>query len=273
MSMTFTPITPSLGLHVGGLDLSRALTDAEISILREKLHRHGLLRFDKQHFSEAEQERFAQYFGKFSRQGAIQKSAAGATYVSNVRDDGTFGKGELLFHSDQCYYPYPMKAIMLFGLEVPRGAGGETLFANTAAALRRMEPALQARLKNLRVRHEFDYGAVDYGARKAGEVQRFVATHTHPIVARHPWSDQDILMVNRATAVEIEGLPKTESDNLLAEINDAIGDARHIYRHRWQAGDFLLWDNLLLQHARTNFAADERRTLRRCALGHEKEAA
>ncbi|MGE4014520.1 MAG: TauD/TfdA dioxygenase family protein [Alphaproteobacteria bacterium] len=273
MTITYTPIFPSLGLHVGGLDLARELTVDEIAGLREKLHRHGLLRFDPQHFSAAEQERFAQYFGKFSRQGAIQKSAAGATYVSNVRDDGTFGKGELLFHSDQCYYPYPMKAIMLFGVEVPTHAGGETLFANTAEALRRLPEDFRARLRTLRVRHAFDYGAVDYGERKAGEVQRFVATHTHPVIARHPWSDQEILMVNRATAVEIEGLPRADSMALLDRINDAIADPRYVYRHRWAKGDFLFWDNLLLQHARTDFSSGERRTLRRCALGHEKEAA
>src|SRR5262249_38312728 len=150
----------------------------------------------------AEQMRFARLFGRISRQGAIQKASSGTTYVSNTRSDGTFGVGELLFHSDQCYYDYPMKAIMLYGIEVPQ-SGGETLFASTSRAYTRMPEGLKRRIENASVRHHFDYGALHYGDAKRKEVEAVKISAVHPIVSRHPQSGVPILMVNAQTVDRI----------------------------------------------------------------------
>ena len=37
---------------------------------------------------------------------------------------------------------------------------------------------------------------------------------------------------------------------------------KYIYRHRWQLGDTLFWDNIGVQHARTPFNPSEKRALR-----------
>ncbi len=269
MSISFSAVSPTVGVQAHGLDISQPLDEETVRLLRGKMHEHGLLLFRNQELDDAQQLRFALCFGKISKQGAIQKTAPATTYVSNVRSDGTFGKGELGFHSDQTYYAHPMKAIMLYGLEVP-AKGGETLFVNTAAIVSSLTTAQQREFDALEVLHEFDYGALDYGTDKKKEVQALKVSAVHPVIARHPWSDAQVLMTN-INAKSIVGVSTERSRELLAKLAALVDDPKRIYRHTWRKGDLIVWDNLLLQHARSDFDTAERRTLRRCAIGNENE--
>lgn len=269
MDIAFTPVTATLGVQVDGLDLSQPLDEATVALLRGKLHRHGLLLFRRQEIDDAQQLRFALHFGRISKQGAVQAASPPVTFVSNVRADGTFGKGELGFHNDQTYYAHPMKAIMLYGLEVT-ARGGETLFVNTAEIVNSMSEEQRREFGALEVLHEFDYGALDYGDDKKKEVQALKVSAVHPVIAPHPWSDAKILMTN-INAKSIVGVTPERSRDLLQRLAALVDDPKRIYRHVWQKGDLILWDNLLLQHARSDFDTAERRTLRRCAIGNENE--
>lgn len=267
--ITIVPISPALGAEIQGVDL-RNLSPDETEIVMRTFRAFGLLLFRDQELDDAEQLRFAHLFGRISRQGAIQKAASGTTYVSNTRGDGTFGVGELNFHSDQCYYPYPMKAIMLYGVEVAQ-EGGETLYANTSRACERMSAALRSRIEGREVRHHFDYGALHYGDAKKKEIEATKVSAVHPIVGRHPASGLPILMVNAETVDCILGVPRAESRELVEAIVGEITAADNVYRHKWRPKDLVVWDNLLLQHARSNFDNAQRRTLRRCAIAHDRE--
>lgn len=270
--MTLVPLSPALGVEVRGVDLRR-LSEGETEIVLRAFRAFHLLLFRDQTLDEAGQVRFARLFGRISRQGAIQKaSGGGATYVSNTRGDGTFGEGELLFHSDQCYYDHPMKAIMLYGIEVAQD-GGETLFANTTRAYARMPEGLKRRIDRASVRHHFDYGALHYGETKRAEVEALKISAIHRVVGRHPETGAPILMVNAQTVDRILDLAPAESAALVGEINAHIAAPDNVYRHTWRPNDLVVWDNLSLQHARTDFANGQRRTLRRCAIAHDLEPA
>jgi len=263
------PLSPALGAEIRGVDLARLSPD-EAEIVMRTFRAFGLVLFRDQELDDAEQLRFAHLFGRISRQGAIQKAAAGTTYVSNTRGDGTFGVGELNFHSDQCYYDHPMKAIMLYGVEVA-AEGGETLYANTSRAYERMPAALKARIEPLKVRHHFDYGALHYGETKKKEIEATKVSAVHPVVGRHPASGLPILMVNAETVDCILDVPPRESEELVQAIVAEITAPDNVYRHKWRLKDLVVWDNLLLQHARSNFDNAQRRTLRRCAIAHDLE--
>jgi taurine dioxygenase len=64
----------------------------------------------------------------------------------------------------------------------------------------------------------------------------------------------------------IVGLPKDRSDALLERLCKELERPEFIYEHVWRVGDVLLWDNLAVQHARTDFDPNERRALRRTQL-------
>ncbi len=270
MSISLHPLSRALGAEVRGIDLSQPLSDENAEHIMRAFRSYSLLLFKNQTLTEEQQIRFSALFGRPSRQGAIQKTAAAVTHVSNVRPDGTFGVGELNFHADQTYYDYPMKAIMLYGLEVP-ALGGDTLFASSVRAYERLPDALRQRIAPLRVRHHFDYGKLQYGAEKKGQVESLKVSAIHQVVEPHPHTGAPIIVVNAENTDCILDMPRAESEALVLDLTQRITAPDNVYRHRWQPNDLVVWDNLALQHARSDFPNEQRRTLRRIAIAHDRE--
>lgn len=268
---TLTALTDHLGYVVHGIDVSQPLATGVQELLRGALATRGLLLFRGQQLDEPGQIAFANVFGKTCRQGPIQATAPDATYVSNVREDGLFGDVELHFHSDQAYFEFPMKVIMLYGMEVPE-QGGETLFTSTAAARAAMNPELLERLRGRRVLNRLDYGRVkvtNQDLRSTVETQ--VMEAWHPVLTVHEGSGLPIHMANQDHSKQLDGASSEETKEILAAIDDVMTRSDMVYRHRWTQGDLLVWDNTMLHHARTPFVKSARRTLRRSAIGHERE--
>ena len=57
-----------------------------------------------------------------------------------------------------------------------------------------------------------------------------------------------------------------EADTLMDELVTVIADPAIGYRHQWRPGDILIWNNITLQHARTDFDPSQPRTLRRVPI-------
>ena len=89
----------------------------------------------------------------------------------------------------------------------------------------------------------------------------------HPVIRTHPISGRKSLYVNEGFPVAIEGLPEAESSALLAELFRHATRPEFIYRHRWRAGDLLMWDNCSTQHkAVADYALPLRRLMHRTTV-------
>jgi alpha-ketoglutarate-dependent taurine dioxygenase len=88
----------------------------------------------------------------------------------------------------------------------------------------------------------------------------------HPIVLANPVTGRKALYADPVTITEIQGLPKDESDRLLAILTQhcALPDA--IYRHQWQQGDVVFWDNGCSLHRRDPIEADRARFMKRMTI-------
>jgi taurine dioxygenase len=64
----------------------------------------------------------------------------------------------------------------------------------------------------------------------------------------------------------IEGYNQRDSDALLSALFDAVYAESNVYRHFWNNGDFVIWDNLALQHARCDLTGMIPRRLQRVAI-------
>ena len=64
----------------------------------------------------------------------------------------------------------------------------------------------------------------------------------------------------------LEGFSNAESDEILAELYEIAESREIIYEHNWRLGDLIMWDNLALTHARTDFPREQRRLMRRCTV-------
>jgi taurine dioxygenase len=77
-------------------------------------------------------------------------------------------------------------------------------------------------------------------------------------------SGRKALYVAEGECTAIDGMPEEEALALVAELAQRIVDPAFHYRHRWQVGDLVVWDNAQVQHlAIKDYALPERRLLHR----------
>jgi taurine dioxygenase len=142
---------------------------------------------------------------------------------------------------------------MLYAVELPP-EGGDTEFANTTMAYEALPEPIRRQIAGLRVRF-----------RPAFDDTRPAVTH--PLVRTHPESGRKALYLGNH-AVGIAGLGESEAMALLGALLTHATQSRFVYRHRWQLGDLVVWDNRVLLHrAAMNYAADQyRRVMHRSVV-------
>jgi taurine dioxygenase len=197
-------------------------------------------------------------------------------YVTNEKKDGQYvgalPDGEMYFHSDMCYLERPVKATMLYAMNIP-SRGGNTLFANMYAAYDALPMETRERIAGLKAVNTYEQGTGDtttMRSRSERTASASARSYAQPMVCTHPATGRKALYVNRLMTEYIVGMPREESDRLLEALFDHQEQARFIYEHRWTRGDLLMWDNRCVLHARRDFNANELRKLRRVTVKGEK---
>jgi len=256
-------LSPALGADVD-FDLSRLLTEEDKAELVALFNEHHLLLFRGQTFSEDQQVAFSKLFGPVSHRSPAMKTRDVA-FVSNALPEGVLGDGELLFHSDNTFFQYPLKAIGLYAMQIP-SIGGDTLFSNAYRVYDALPPEIKSQLQSLTSLQVFDYNG-DYNRRSTLEAAPPDASRAqHPLTWRNPTSGRVALFLSEHTTVRINGLSREEETALIDLLRSYIEDSRFCYRHKWTVGDFVFWDNVCLQHARETFDRKQARTLRRTPI-------
>jgi taurine dioxygenase len=251
---------PSFGLRVDGLDLATADLDAVGSELRELYERSRLLVLPEQQLAPDRHVAFASLFGS-----VLEERGAQVSHVSNMRPDGITPDGALLFHSDLAFTPEPLPGLSLHALEVPSN-GAPTVFASAVRAAAEMPPDLRARVTDRRAVNGYGF-TLPYDRRmRERDLPPGSPVTEHPVIAQHPRTGDETVMANELHTDRITGVSERESEDLLEELFAVLYAPAHLYRHEWQVGDVLVWDNVALQHSRPSFPRAEPRTLQRVTV-------
>jgi taurine dioxygenase len=280
LDITVTRLSPAGGAEISGVDLSRALTPAEVKAVKEAWNENLVLVFRDQQLTQEQQLRFAANFGPLGErkvaqanddirhraEGVLQTDSR-VLLVSNKKVDGqpvgAFGDGEMWFHIDSGYSAKPYLYSFLFAEELP-STGGNTLFANMYKAYEQVPADLKAKLADKKALHIHEYAR----SSKA-QIPDDLSTslhYFHPVFTRHPATGSLTLFVDRLMTQRIEGVSREESDAILEQLYEIGERKENIYEHVWRPGDFLMWDNRATIHARTWFPPEETRMLRRCTV-------
>ena len=276
MSFTVSPLSDTIGAEIFGLDLSRPMSPSVVEALREAFHEHLILLFRGQDLTWERQIDFAGLFGPLGvrkRKADDRpegKEADHMMLVSNIRKDGkpigSLPDGEMLFHHDMCYVPAPDMATLLYAIE-PTRDGGHTLFANMYAAYETLPDDLKAAIEGREVLQIYNYIPT---LRVDPDDDRQKWDHyVQPAVIIHPVTGRKALYINQLMSARLEGVPRDESDAVLAAIRAHLDRPELSYAHAWRPGDLMMWDNYCTCHARTDFPPDQTRLLRRCTVAGE----
>jgi taurine dioxygenase len=251
---------PGTGVEISDLDLSGSLVDGTVNRLRELFHDRHLLVARSQTLTADTQVRVSSWFGPVRTAG---KSPI--AYVSNTRPDGLVPEGPLPFHSDMSFTESPLLGISLYAIEVP-SHGASTLFANAAAAVGCLPESTREKLEGRRVLNVAGYGSNFSVRRREVDCDPHEPRTYHPAISPHPVTGTPVIRANGLSTAHVEGLGEEESEAVLQQVFDTLYDSGNVYEHHWHAGDFVVFDNIAIHHARRDFDATEARTLRRVVL-------
>ena len=264
------------GALVHGINLCQPLSPRQTTELRQAWLAHQVLAFPDQPMTVTDLERFATTLGPFSPDPYFE-SISGHPHVAQVKReaDETSTIFADTWHSDWSFLAQPPAATLLFGDVIPP-MGGDTLFANQYEAWDALPASMKTLLQDKQGVHsarrgysrEGRYGAADAGRSMAIRFDdSALATQLQPVARRHPETGRTALYVSPGYTIGMAGLPDDEGQALLAELFAHQGQARFVYRHRWQQGMLLLWDNRCLVHAATGGYPGHRRLLHRITVG------
>jgi len=239
-SLTATPLSPHIGAEIGGLDLTKPLSEQQITELKDAFVRYQVIFFREQQISHEDQIRVASHFGPLGQhvgKNTISKPTDNP-FVRRFHYDETSDRvsGEN-WHSDQSCAPMPPLGSMLYLHTVPPDGGGDTLFASTYAAYDALSERMKDYLGGLTATHD--------GARVFGPG---TPKSSHPVIVRHPESGRRGIFVSWDFTSHIDGVPKAESDAILNFLYRHIGRDEWSCRFRWRPHSIAFWDNRCAQH-------------------------
>ena len=282
-SMSIVPTAAVLGAEVRGVDLAERLDDETFRRIDDALSRHGMLFFRNQDITVEQQIAFARRFGDAApnvNQQACLPGYPEVMVVSNVKENGRLigvSDAGITWHTDQSAYPRPPRCSVLYAKEVPVADDGtvlgDTIFSSAAAAYDVLPADIKARLEGKRASHSYMGRLL---ARKAsvGLTREIPADHAekmppvwHPVFRTHPVTGRKSIYVTEGECTAIEGIPEDEALALIAQLHQLAIEPRFHYRHRWQRGDVIVWDNCTCQHlAVRDYGEDQRRLMYRVSV-------
>jgi len=269
--LTFVPVTGRIGAEVRGLRLSGDLDAETTAALQKALGRYKVLFFRGQHhLDDASQEQLTRVFGADPVAHPTVPVREGSSYITEL--DSQRGERANSWHTDVTFVDAYPRASILRAVVVPE-AGGDTVWANTAAAYEDLSPELRALADKLWALHTNEY---DYLANRPNATSEQIARYhevftstvyetEHPVVRVHPETGERTLLLGHFVK-KLIGLPSGDSQHLFQVLQSHVTRLENTVRWRWAAGDVVVWDNRATQHYAVNDYGDARRIVRRVTV-------
>jgi taurine dioxygenase len=245
--VTIRSVSEAVGAEILDLDLAGSLPEPTIDEIRRALFQHGVVFFRDQKLTPEQHVAFAQRFGEINV-NRFFKAVDGYPMIAEVRKEpeqkGNIGGN---WHTDHSYDQAPAMGSILYAREVPE-TGGDTLFASMYAAYEALSERMKSYLDGLSALHDGEpiyrglyanYGVADRPSYPHAE---------HPVVRTHPVTGKKALYVNRGFTRHILGIPRDESDAILAYLYDHAESPLFQCRFRWTENAIAFWDNRCTQH-------------------------
>jgi alpha-ketoglutarate-dependent taurine dioxygenase len=248
-------MTPLIGSEVK-IDSKTLLSGAQADEFREMLVRRGVLVMRNIDFDDDQLHAFTATIGTV-RQGAISEEK-GMLKVVHI-------PGAYFWHVDGTYTDMTPFATVL-APRVLSPEGGETEFANTYAAFDDLPAEEQEYLSTLQVVHTMK--AAFNNATPEPTLEQFQLWQGHrgvrPLVWRHKSGRRSLVI--GATASHIVDMHFADSHDLLQRLLAHTTQDKYVYRHRWEMGDVVIWDNTGTLHRVRPFDLESGRRMHRFAV-------
>jgi taurine dioxygenase len=290
------PSGAALGAEILGIDLSLPVPDATKAALRVAWAEHLVLLFRGQDIDDDQLLAASGIFGP-PHEAASRKYHLGVgkqvdnqymiskhpsiSIVSNlgpdgnpVKDNGSLGSYEVVWHTDNSYVEVPPAGSMLYSLEIPANGGGDTWFSNQYLAYEELPADLKRAIEGKRQVHDSSRnsaGILRPGVKMPTRPEE-VEGPAHPLVRVHPVTKRRALYLGRRRdwpSNYIIGMSNEESERLLDKLWEHATQPKYAWGHQWRVGDIVLWDNRCCMHYRSEVDPAQRRVMHRTTIRGE----
>ncbi len=250
----------SFGVEIMDVDLASA-DAATLANVVATFNLHGALLLRNQTLPPAMLVKFASQFGE--PEGHTLKEYTLPDFpqiyqLSNRKVDGrpigshNDGVG---WHTDYSYKEKPVMCTMLYALQVPP-VGADTLLADMCAAFDSLPEEERERLSPMVVHHSYQHfmRTRTYNRRELTEEQKRDNPDVfHPLIRTHPANGRKALWPSTGTVKGIVDMDPETSVAMIEKLVEYATQPQFVYRHKWQVGDILVWDNRCALHTGTLF--------------------
>jgi len=264
MSIRIASSGHTVGVAVHGVSLATVPKGAVLAMIEDALEKGGVLVCPKQFtVTPGQQIDFSLTFGPLDvtdEARALLPEHPEIFVVGNTGEQPvTFSprdeNSELEWHTDHIHLAVPARASLLLAKAVPP-KGGDTLFACMYSAYDALSPDQQALCDSLEIVNDVS-GLLTYLDDQGGDTvsrrNRLQSPVIWPLVRAHPRTGRKALYFGNQVSVGIVGWTDTKSKTFISELTEHSCAPAFQYRHRWQVGDAVLWDNRRVLHAGTPY--------------------
>ena len=271
-------LTGAIGAEVGGIDLAAEGYDNAFPSIYQAFLDHEVIVLRGQDLAPEQLVAFSRKFGPLEahvlKQFNMEENPE-VLLISNVKKDGkpigAIYAGQY-WHSDLSYMAHPTQGSFLHAKRIP-SYGGDTMFCSMTKAYEDLSAPMKAFLGGLSATHDYTNAYDTYFAHLpdrpplSAEERAKVPPVVHPVIRTHPETGRKGIYVNPGFTRRINELSHLESRRVLDLLFEHCFQPQYIYRHMWQVGDLLIWDNRsTCHHAVADYAMSEDRHMIRTSV-------
>lgn len=266
--LSYEPLHPEFGVRIRGVDVGAPLAPDLVAEINAAVDRYSFVCFPDQTMDDDRQLALTRQLG---RPEPSHTSVGKVEYfgtIGNVQPDGTalgsshkktiFLTGNNMWHSDASFKPVPAFLSIMCAYETP-AEGGITMFVSLRAAYERLSAERKAELEPLIAIHDYVHSRSKVAPDAVSpELAASLPPVRQRLVRTNPATGAKNLFLGSHVR-EIEGMSVAAGRALIDELTDEAVRPEHVWHHRWQPGEVVLWDNRCLLHAGSGYDADRHR--------------
>lgn len=263
--ITIKRLTGAIGAELRGVNLNQSLDETTFATIHQAFLDHCMLLFRGQFLEPAAQASFTRRWGEVLHIPYLKQLEV--PDHEEVMAQPNLGKVKLgmtteQWHSDTSFMSAPPAHAILSARVLPE-TGGDTMFANQYLAYATLSEGMKRFLEKVRALHRGTKLAVALG------IEDTAGAQSHPVVRTHPETGRKALYVNRLYTYCIDGMTESESEGLLDFLFDWSSRPDLTYRHQWQPGDVVMWDNRCTLHYAVHDYGEAPRVMHRTTVAGE----
>jgi len=268
--MKVEDVKPTIGsiVHV---ERSALFSEETAQRCLELLEERQVLVFPRINLSDEEQLAFTDKLGArvnfTNRVPGGDKEAKGVYTITldpKINTEPEYVLGTYFWHMDGITVPIPPPKASVLSARRVAPKGGQTEFASTYAAYQALPEEEKAELEGLRVLHSVTAAVREVATPESLDPYRRDLKQEQPLVWKRKSGRKSLII--GYTADYVVNMPKADGRALLARLLEWTAQPAFTYRHYWQEGDLVVWDNCGALHRVIPYAADSGRTMHRTSV-------